>query len=76
MRTVIVDISISADEFVKQYQYAGAVVSAYSRDGRSVLFPANILQPFITHSGVKGSFRIQFDNSGKFSGIEALSGEF
>ena len=72
MRTVIVDISISADEFVKQYQFPNAVVSTYSRDGRSVRFPANILQRFITHSGVKGSFRIQFDNAGKFSSIVEL----
>ena len=72
MRTVIVDISISANEFIKQYQFSSAVVSTHSRDGRSVRFPANILQRFITHAGVKGSFRIQFDNNGKFSGIEKL----
>ncbi|ARN76168.1 DUF2835 domain-containing protein [Oceanicoccus sagamiensis] len=72
MHTVIVDISISADEFIKHYQFSGAVVSTHSRDGRSVRFPANILQRFITHTGVKGSFRIQFDHGGKFSGVERL----
>ena len=72
MRTVIVDITITADEFVKQYQVSNAVVSTFSRDGRSVRFPANILQRFITHTGIKGSFRIQFDNAGKFSGIDKL----
>ncbi len=72
MRTVIVDIFISADEFVKQYQFSGAVVATYSRDGRSVQFPANILQRFISHTGIDGSFRIQFDDSGKFIQIEKI----
>ncbi|WP_339339123.1 DUF2835 domain-containing protein [uncultured Oceanicoccus sp.] len=72
MRKVTVDISISADEYVKQYQFSNAVVSTYCRDGRSVRFPANILQRFITHAGVKGSFSIEFDSSGKFTQIHKL----
>jgi hypothetical protein len=72
MRTVLIDIFISADEYIKQYQFSGAVVSTRSRDGRSVQFPANILQRFISHTGINGSFRIQFDDSGKFIQIEKL----
>ena len=74
MGRLIVDISISADEFVKQYQFPGAVVSACSRDGRRVVFPANILQCFVTRAGVKGSFSIQFDSDGKFVQINKLQG--
>jgi hypothetical protein len=70
---VIIDIVIPADEFLKQYQTASAVVSTRSRDGRTVTFPANILQPFVLHDGIKGSFKITFDNVGKFKSIERLT---
>ena len=73
MYSIIVDLTITADEYAKRYQLAGAVVLAQSRDGRSVRFPANILQPFVNHSGISGSFNIQFDDNGKFSGIEKLN---
>lgn len=72
MRSVIIDVSISADEYLKRYQQPAAGVLIRSRDGRSVRFPANILQPFVSHSGVQGSFRIRFDEEGKFSGIDSL----
>ena len=40
--------------------------------GINGLVAANILQRFVTHSGIRGSFRILFDAEGKFSGIERL----
>ena len=72
MRTIIVDVFIPADEYIKRYIGNGAIVHTTSRDGRSVQFPANILQPFVTHSGVRGSFCISFDHAGKFSSIKKL----
>ncbi|MEE8060021.1 MAG: DUF2835 domain-containing protein [Pseudomonadales bacterium] len=72
MRSVIVDLSITADEYLKRYQQLAAVVFTHGRDGRSIRFPANILQPYVTHSGIQGSFQIQFDRDGKFSGIEKV----
>lgn len=72
MKTIIVDLTISAEEYVKYYQMAGAVVAANSRDGRSVKFPANILQRFVMHDGIKGSFKIVFDDRGKFKKIERV----
>lgn len=72
MHTVIIDLTIGADEYLKQYQHASAVVATHSRDGRSVRFPANILRPFVTHTGIKGTFKIQFDDAGKFNGIEKV----
>ncbi|WP_101760419.1 DUF2835 family protein [Oceanicoccus sp. KOV_DT_Chl] len=72
MQTLIIDLTISADEFLKQYQFPDAVVVTFSRCHRSVQFPANILQRFVTHKGISGSFRIQFDNRGKFMQIERV----
>ena len=43
-----------------------------ARDGRRVQFPANILKPFLLHSGIRGTFCIEFDAAGKFSGIRRV----
>ncbi|MBQ0746563.1 MAG: DUF2835 domain-containing protein [Marinobacter sp.] len=72
MHQIIVDISISPDEWIKLYQGVATDVHTTSRDGRSVRFPARILSRFYLQNGVRGSFRIQFDDSGKFSSIERL----
>ena len=72
MHQIIVDISISPDEWIKLYQGVATDVHTTSRDGRSVRFPARILSRFYLQNGVRGSFRILFDDSGKFSSIERL----
>ncbi len=72
MYRIIVDLTITADEYIKRYQTVGAVVHTRSRDGRKVQFPAGILQPYVTHSGIQGTFQIEFDNLGKFQKITVL----
>lgn len=72
MSVIQVDLRISAEEY--QQLYAGAVrdVLAYAHDGRRVRFPARILQPFVTHSGIEGRFLIHFSADNKFQKIERL----
>jgi hypothetical protein len=72
MHHIIVDISISPDEWIKLYQGVATDVNTKARDGRSVRFPARILSRFYLQDGVRGSFRILFDDAGKFSSIERL----
>lgn len=72
MRSVIIDLTIPASEYVRQYQHHSAVVVARSREGLKVNFPASILRPFVSHAGISGSFRIQFNDAGKFQAIEKL----
>ncbi|MFA7554775.1 MAG: DUF2835 domain-containing protein [Spongiibacteraceae bacterium] len=69
---IVVELVVSADEYLKQYSYPAAIVTTHSRDGRRVRFPANILRPYVTHSGIHGVFRISFDSNGKFRAIEKL----
>lgn len=69
---VIIDIRISADEYLKMYQGLARDVVTYARDGRKVRFPAKILQRFVMRDGVYGSFAIQFDEQHKFRSIERL----
>ena len=74
MHDIIVDLFIPADEFIALYQGRAENVLARSRDGRRVAFPARILQPYVTHSGIKGSFLIQFDAQFRFQRIQRLDG--
>ena len=69
---LIVDIHISAEEFLRHYQGSAKQVACTSRDGRKVRFPTNILQPFVTRDGIHGSFQIFFDQHHKFQRIERL----
>lgn len=73
MKEIIVDISINADQYLKNYRTPGAVVVTQCRQGRQVRFPANILREFVTHSGVSGTFRILFNFQGKFHRIELIN---
>jgi hypothetical protein len=73
MPSLFVDIKITAEEYLKSYQAANAVVTTHSRCGRSVQFPANILQPYVSHSGIQGSFQIEFDQSGKFKAVKKIA---
>lgn len=72
MQQIIVDISISPDEWIKLYQGVATDVRTTTRDGRSVRFPGRILSRFYLRDGIQGSFRILFDDSGKFVSIERL----
>lgn len=72
MQGIIINIDISADEYLKLYKGQAKDVVTRAMDGRTVRFPAAILQPFVQRSGVKGRFRIVFDSKGKFQGIERV----
>ncbi len=61
--TVIIDLSISSEEYLKWYRGQARSVSAVSRCGQRVSFPVDSLRPFISHEGVSGSFEIAFDVS-------------
>lgn len=72
MQQIIVDVAISPDEWIKLYQGTATDVHATARDGRSVRFPARILSRFYLRDGINGSFRIEFDDQGKFVRVERL----
>lgn len=73
MKYILVDLYISPEKYMLMYQ--GKARSVYTRatDGRSVSFPAKILKPFLLKDGIRGRFRIIFNDQGKYQGIEKLS---
>jgi hypothetical protein len=73
MSEIIVSLNIAPDEYLKLYQGTARSVFTKTREGRSIRFPANILQPFVSHEGVVGSFKIEFDENNRFKNITRLS---
>ncbi len=69
---LIVDLSISAEEYQKLYRFAIRDVHARSRDGRRVRFPVNVLRPYVGHNGIQGSFRISFDQNHRLASFDRL----
>jgi hypothetical protein len=65
-------IHIPADEYLKYYKGTARAVHAQTIDGRSVQFPANVLQPFVTRDGITGQFVMYFDQDNKFLRIEKV----
>lgn len=72
MKSVVISLAISAEEFQRLYEGSAKTVLAQSMDGRSIRFPANILRPFVLHTGVRGRFQIDFDEDNRFSSIKRL----
>ena len=73
MQRVTFDIHIPADEYLRVYKGSAKAVLVTAHDGRRIQFPANILQPFLLHSGISGRFAIQFDREGKFQNISRIA---
>jgi len=72
VNTIDVDIHISPEEMQRAYEGIDQVF-ARSLDGRSIRFPVRILWQFISHDGVHGRFRIEYDQYGHFQRVMRLS---
>lgn len=72
MHSIDLRLAIPAEEYQRLYQGAVRDVLARSADGRRVRFPAAILRPYVTHSGIQGCFRILFDEDNRFRSIEKI----
>lgn len=71
-QAITFSLNISADEYLKHYKRVGVNVKVTSHDGRKLLFPANVLQKFVTHDGIQGHFEMHFDQDNKFTDIKRL----
>jgi len=62
MNTIFFHLNISGDEMHRYYSGTATTVQAVAMDGRTVNFSASHLRRFVTLSGVKGLFKMVFDN--------------
>lgn len=65
-------LAIPADVYLSYYQRAAEAVVVQAYDGRTLQFPAGILQRFVTHDGVYGEFEIEFDARHKLVAIRRI----
>lgn len=67
-----IQLDISTTEFQHYYAKNINTVIATSHDGRKIQFPANILQPFVSHVGIQGVFKVIVGNNSKFKSISKI----
>ena len=72
-QTLIIDLHIPADEYLRHYRGTVKKVMCKSRDGRTVQFPSDLLQQFVTHDGVHGTFRLHIDDNNKLVKAERIA---
>lgn len=72
-KTLVVDLRISADQYLRHYQGSVKQVVCTARDGRKVQFPSGVLQKFVTRDGISGSFRFEIDDNNKLVSVTRIS---
>ena len=68
-----IQLDISTQEFQNYYSNNINSVIAMSHDGRKVQFPANLLQPFVSHAGIQGKFKLIVSDNSKFKSISKIT---
>ena len=71
---IVFTLHISSEEYLRYYRGTARFIIARSTDGRTVKFPAAILQRFLGHDGIHGVFVLRHDENNRLLGIERRSG--
>lgn len=66
-------LSISSEEYLKYYRGQVKWVAVTATNGLKVRFPVNLLNPYITRSGVKGRFILKYLTCGKAVSLDKIS---
>lgn len=72
MPSLVLDIALPAEKLLAVYQGRANRILIKSRDGRNVSLPAHHLRPFLTRSGVFGSFEMEFAPEGQLIRLRRL----
>ena len=73
MQSLIIDIALPREEYLRVYKSFVRQVKTVARNGQSVRFPVSVLQPYVSANGIYGTFQLHFDEDNKFKGIERLA---
>jgi hypothetical protein len=65
MNHFVFNLNLSAQEYLQYYCGTVNKVVATCLDGKTVQFPAGLLTPFVTGSGVRGNFILTCGDDGK-----------
>lgn len=71
-RVVRFALDIPGEKYLSYYAGAARAVAVTAFDGRSIRFPAGVLQQFVTREGIHGVFEMEFDANHKFLAIRRV----
>ena len=71
-QTLTFRLDIDADELMRFYRGETGEVVARADDGRTVRFPAVNLRAHVAAGGVRGRFRLRFDDDFRFVALERI----
>ena len=73
MTSITFTLNISSQEYLAFYQGEAKQVKIQHDDGLVTLFPADGLRPFVTHNGIRGTFKLTYNDNNKFVSLEKLN---
>lgn len=68
----VFSISLRESEILAFYDGSKSRLRVVARDGRVISLPWKALQPFVTSSGLRGTFTINYDAAGRWTKIRRL----
>ena len=72
MLRLVLDIALPADKLLAVYQGRANRILITSREGKSVSLPAHHFRPYLTSTGVFGTFEIEFSPEGKLISLRKI----
>jgi len=66
-------LDLSAAEYLKYYSGRARTVNTTTLEGYVIEFPAINLNPWVSRSGIQGTFMIEFDENNRLQEIKRLS---
>jgi hypothetical protein len=73
MPELLIDLRFNSDQVLRYYRGEVLTVRARATNGQTIQFPASALQRFILQDGVRGRFRLVFDDNNKFVALEQVT---
>ena len=72
MQKMTFSFHLSAEKYLQYYQGSAKFVVVTTDDGRTLRFPANNLQKFVTKDGISGHFEMVFSDENKIVSFRRL----
>lgn len=65
-------LHIPADVYLSYYQGRARDVLVTTDEGLKVQFPAGLLRPYVSRDGVRGAFRLRYDERRRLVGLDRV----
>lgn len=72
MPRVEFQLHIQSSEVEKYYKGLAKSIVVRATNGLRIQFPAGLILPYVTHSGVQGQFVLDYDDTGKAKSLSRL----